>query len=49
LEDFAYHTHISWWMFAAAGALTILVTLATVSFHAIRAALANPAGNLRSE
>jgi putative ABC transport system permease protein len=49
LQDFAYHIHISWWMFVAAGALAILIALATVSFHAIRAVLANPARNLRSE
>src|SRR5882724_7332527 len=42
LEDFAYHIEIQWWMFALIGALAMLTALVTVSFNAIRAALANP-------
>ena len=38
LEDFAYRTYISWWMFAVAGSLVLLVALITVSFEAIKAA-----------
>jgi putative ABC transport system permease protein len=49
LNDFAYRTNISWWIFAAAGFVAIFIALATVSFQAIRAAIANPAKNLRTE
>lgn len=49
LEDFAYRTHISWWMFAIAGSLVLLVALITVSFEAIKAAIANPVKSLRTE
>ncbi|HMH20242.1 MAG TPA: ABC transporter permease [Puia sp.] len=49
LEDFAYRIDLSWWMFAAAGFLTVGITLITVGFQAIKAALANPAESLRTE
>ena len=49
LEDFAYRTNISWWMFTVAGLLVLLVALITVSFEAIKAALANPVKSLRTE
>ena len=49
LENFAYRISISWWVFAVAGITAILVALATVSFRAIKAALANPAKSLRIE
>ena len=49
LEDFAYRTNISWWMFVAAGSLVLLVALITVSFEAIKAAIANPVKSLRTE
>ncbi|WP_343704197.1 ABC transporter permease [Chitinophaga sp.] len=49
LEDFAYRISLNWWMFAVAGALALLVALATVGYQALRAALANPAGSLRAE
>ena len=49
LDDFAYHIEIQWWMFALIGALAMLTALVTVSFNAIRAALANPVDSLRSE
>jgi putative ABC transport system permease protein len=41
LEDFAYRTDISWWMFMTAELLVLLVALITVSFEAIKAAIAN--------
>lgn len=49
LKDYKYHTEISWWIFAMAvgGALTI--TLLTVSYQSIRAAMANPVKSLKSE
>ena len=49
LQDFAYRIDISWWMFFIAGILTIFIALATVSFQAIKAALANPVKSLRTE
>ncbi|KQS33491.1 ABC transporter permease [Dyadobacter sp. Leaf189] len=49
LKDFAYHIDISWWMFAAAGALAIVIALLTVSFQSIKAALMNPVRSLKSE
>jgi len=49
LEGFAYKVHVGWWMFAIAGVLSIVIALLTVSFQAIKAALANPVKSLRSE
>ncbi|MDR3713172.1 MAG: ABC transporter permease [Puia sp.] len=49
LEGFAYRTSISWWVFALAGLGAITIALATVSFQAIKAAIANPVHSLRSE
>jgi putative ABC transport system permease protein len=49
LKDFAYRTSISWWMFVLAGALAVFIALATISFQAIRAAVANPVKSLRTE
>jgi len=47
LAGFAYHTSISWWLFALAAAGALIITLLTVSYQAIRAALANPADSLK--
>lgn len=49
LSHYEYRTEISWWIFAAAVAGAVFVTLATVSYQAIRAAIANPVNNLKSE
>lgn len=49
LEDYEYRTVISWWIFAVACGGALLITIATVSFQAIKAALANPVRSLRSE
>jgi putative ABC transport system permease protein len=49
LQDYTYRTTLSWWIFALAGLGAIAIALLTVSFHAIRAALANPVKALRSE
>lgn len=48
LEQFAYKTHIDWWIFVLAGGTMLLIALATVSYQSIRAALANPVKSLRS-
>jgi putative ABC transport system permease protein len=49
LQSFAYRIHISWWIFVVAGLLAVLIALLTVSFQAIKAAIANPVESLRSE
>jgi putative ABC transport system permease protein len=49
LQNFPYRITISWWLFAAAGLLVMLVALITVSFHSIKAAVANPVKSLRTE
>jgi putative ABC transport system permease protein len=49
LEDFAYRITISWWIFAVAGALTLVIAVFTVSLQAIKAAMANPVKSLRTE
>jgi putative ABC transport system permease protein len=49
LEDFAYRINIGWWVFAAAGMLSVLIALVTISFQAIKAAIANPVKSLRTE
>ncbi|HEU4552734.1 MAG TPA: ABC transporter permease, partial [Chitinophaga sp.] len=49
LENFAYRTNIAWWIFAAAGLSAMLIALLTVSFQAVKAAVANPVKSLRTE
>ena len=49
LEDFAYRVSMPWWMFLTAGLLATVIALITISFQAIRAALANPVKSLRTE
>lgn len=49
LADFAYRIELEWWMFGLAGLVAVVVALLTVSFQAIRAAVANPVESLRSE
>ena len=49
LENYVYRINVQWWMFALAGFAALIVTFATISFQAIRAALANPVKSLRSE
>jgi putative ABC transport system permease protein len=44
LQDFAYRVSIEWWVFVLAAMIAILIALVTVSFQAIKAALANPVG-----
>ncbi|WP_299102910.1 ABC transporter permease [uncultured Winogradskyella sp.] len=49
LQDFAYRIEINWWIFVIAGLVAILIALITVSFQAIKAALANPVDSLKTE
>jgi putative ABC transport system permease protein len=49
LQKFEYRITISWWMLALAGLITVIIAIVTVSYQAIKAALANPVKSLRSE
>lgn len=49
LQQYEYRTEISWWIFVASGLGAMIVTLLTVSFQAIKAAIANPVESLRTE
>jgi len=49
LQDYRYRVALSWWIFATAGAGALVITLLTVSFQAIKAAIANPVKSLRTE
>ncbi len=49
LENFAYKTELSWWVFAVAGAMAMVIALLTVSFQSWRAATRNPVESLRYE
>jgi putative ABC transport system permease protein len=49
LQAFAYRVPVHWWMFGLAGLVAVVIALLTVSFQAIRAAIANPVQSLRSE
>ncbi|MFT3705394.1 MAG: ABC transporter permease [Agriterribacter sp.] len=49
LQDYAYRVEISWWIFIVAILIAALIALITVSFQAIRAAIANPVKSLRTE
>jgi putative ABC transport system permease protein len=49
LQDFAYRINISWWVFFAAGIIALVIAFFTVSYQAIKAAVANPVRSLRTE
>lgn len=49
LQDFAYRTDMSWWVFIMAGAVAALIAIVTVSFQTIKAAVMNPVKSLRNE
>jgi putative ABC transport system permease protein len=49
LENYPYRISLNWQLFAGAGVLVALIALVTVSFHAVKAAMANPVKSLRSE
>ena len=48
LQEYAYHINVQWWVFVIAGLAAILIAIVTVSYQAIRAAMANPVKSLRS-
>jgi putative ABC transport system permease protein len=49
LRNYPYHTSLPWWIFASTGAGAILITLTTISYQSIKAALTNPIKSLRTE
>ena len=49
LQDFAYRININWYVFVATGIVAVLIALLTISFQAIKAAIANPVKSLRTE
>src|ERR1043166_1893173 len=49
LQNYRYRIEIDWWIFSAAAMLAMLVALITISFQAIKAAVANPVKSLRTE
>ena len=49
LQDYAYRISLAWWIFAVAGFATVVLTLLTVGWMAIRAAMKNPVEAIKSE
>jgi putative ABC transport system permease protein len=49
LQDFAYRTTMSWWVFAVCGLAMLFIAFLTLSIQTIRAAISNPVNALRSE
>ncbi len=49
LQEYAYHIELSWWIFVVAGLLAIAIAFLTISYQAIKSAIANPVKSLRSE
>ena len=49
LQDYAYRINITWWVFAIAGCVALLIAIITISIQAIKAAVANPVKSLRTE
>lgn len=49
LQNFAYRVELQWWVFILAGVISVLIAFITISFQAIKAAVANPVKSLRSE
>jgi putative ABC transport system permease protein len=49
LDNFAYRIPVSWWMFAIAGGLALLIAFITISYQSIKSAVANPVKSMRTE
>ena len=49
LQDYAYRIEISWWIFLSAVMVAMIIAFVTISFQAIKAAVANPVKSLRTE
>jgi putative ABC transport system permease protein len=49
LQEYAYHIEIGWWIFIVAGVSSLAIAFFTISYQAVRSAVANPVKSLRSE
>ena len=49
IKNYTYHVEIGWWIFIVAGIMSVLIALVTISFQAVKAAVANPVKSLRAE
>jgi putative ABC transport system permease protein len=49
LQDYAYHINVQWWVFAVSGIVAMLIAVVTISFQAVKAAVANPVNSLRTQ
>jgi len=49
LQDFAYRTDLSWWIFVASGVFGLIITLITIGYQSYQAASRNPVDSLRDE
>ncbi|MCO4291839.1 ABC transporter permease [Solitalea sp. MAHUQ-68] len=49
LQTFSYHINMQWWIFIASGIVSLFIAFSTVSYQAIKAAMANPVKSLRTE
>ena len=49
LQDYAYRINIGWWVFAVTGIIAVVIAFVTISFQAVKAAVANPTKSLRAE
>jgi putative ABC transport system permease protein len=49
LQDFAYRVNLSWWIFLVSGLIASMIGIFAICFQAIKAAIANPVKNLRTE
>jgi putative ABC transport system permease protein len=49
LQEYAYHINVEWWVFGVAGTSACVIAFLTVSYQSIKAAIANPIKNLRTE
>ncbi|MGI8950524.1 MAG: ABC transporter permease [Chitinophagaceae bacterium] len=49
MQNYQYRTELSWWLFATTAVGALLITILTISFQSIKAAIANPVKSLRSE
>jgi ABC-type antimicrobial peptide transport system permease subunit len=49
LDDYTYRISMQWWIFVAAGLLSVVIALITIIFHVLKAAIANPVKSLRTE
>jgi putative ABC transport system permease protein len=49
LQNFSYRVDISWWVFLLAGSIAAIISMLTISYQAIKAAIANPVKSLKAE